>query len=410
MAFGGNGIMSSVLHVSLLFPDMRSLVLGLLPCGTMVSGFVLTVIQLSVDAGAPLWAMFTGYACIITFFIVFALIFQPLRPFTMGDIVKRDEDGWLVKTPKRKYKEVDKVPDTIVQTTDLEKKADTPLQNVETEAPVTNEVVLNVMAPVVVTEGDLSVVNTLPQGTTPPRTESTDPVISPTPRQGEIETAPLAPISSDQQSDQGISDVVARQAQTETTESHGMQVEGDIQMVGEGQPQQDQVQTDPEPKGMIVQSPYVDAQPQPDPKPESENPQSVAAPQNDTPVVPSSVEVSPAPVPAPKKKPPSVLRNMITIDFWIMTIFICCNSIVYSWYNGTLFSQFALMGDTTHVWSSSFTYCLLAVLVIFPLYGIIVKAFGALGGMILSNTIGILLLTVISIPYTFSRLDSHFSS
>jgi hypothetical protein len=102
-------------------------------------------------------------------------------------------------------------------------------------------------------------------------------------------------------------------------------------------------------------------------------------------------------------KPPPFWRNIITFEFWVITYYLVATSISFQWYNSTLFTQFTLMGDSNHYFSTAFNFSLLIVLIIFPFYGIVVKTLGVVGSMIFAILMSVLMIVVLSI---FNRSPS----
>lgn len=302
--------MSSTLHVTLLFPSMRPLVLGLIPCGNLVSGFVLTIFQLLVsNTGVPLFSLFIVYSCIQLFFITFNLSFQPFRPFTIADVPKRDENGYLIKNDEKIIVELPMEEKEIIKVQiEEEKKKDEPNPQViqgNTEKSISGE--LN------------------PEDLEMKEEEKTKK------EERRLEKTPI----------------------NQTLEDSNQQLE----------------ENNPPLENVNLQDSNVESK---EIKPEEKKEE-------------------------PKK--PSVYQNFLTIEFWLITYFLCINSMIIAWYNGTLFTQFTLMGDTDHVLATAFSFTLLGVLIIFPIYGTITKMFGVPGALSLCVTFAILLLTTISIPY-----------
>lgn len=109
-----------------------------------------------------------------------------------------------------------------------------------------------------------------------------------------------------------------------------------------------------------------------------------------------------APKDTPKPFPKvHICRQFFSIEYFFVCIFLSINSLIFTWYTGTLFNQFALMGDTNSNFATAFNFSILIVLVLFPTYGFIIRFLGTSLSLILSIVLSNLLMTVISIPFIY---------
>jgi hypothetical protein len=222
IALGGSGLTGCTLHFANLFPSTKSFVLGIIPTALLVSGFTLTIFQLIVRAGVPLYALFIVYSCFQLFFIVVAFVFQPLKGYKVTDLPNR-----------RKKKNIEQ-----------ENQMNGPIELEETKA---NEKV------------------------------------------------------------------------QETFQAKELKME-----LLEGEEIKETI--------LEVEEPVAD---------------------NSTVENSNVVEEKSSTTVVPKKKFKiscnlTVVKQMLTLDYLITGLFLCIHSIIYTWYTGTLFDQFASMGDTDH--------------------------------------------------------------
>eukprot|EP01080_Neovahlkampfia_damariscottae_P000612 gene612-8116_t len=97
----------------------------------------------------------------------------------------------------------------------------------------------------------------------------------------------------------------------------------------------------------------------------------------------------------------TIFKQIFTIDYFLAAYFLCVHSIIYTWYTGTLFDQFLLMGDVYHDYATSFNFSLLAVFLFFPFQGLIIKFLGTSLSFAIAAMFSILLMSVISIPVIY---------
>eukprot|EP01080_Neovahlkampfia_damariscottae_P009749 gene9749-2076_t len=280
MSLGGSGMVSSSLHYANLFPSTKSFVLGVIPSALLISGFLLTIFQYLVKAGIPLYVLFICYSTVQFLFMIFDIIWQPMKNFEVTDLPNR----------KKEKKEP-----TSVELEDFKKESIEEMQKISDtmENPVIEEILE---------------------------------------QKKELKETP---------------------EQEEELKEESMKV-----------------------SSMDEEIPVEESK--------------------------ASVEEKTKKTQKFKcGKLKSVLKQFFTIDYFMGGFFLCIQSIIYTWYTGTLFDQFALMGDSDHSFATAFNFSLLSAILFVPFQGAIIKFMGLAFSFFLSVTFGILLLSIQSIPYLY---------
>eukprot|EP01080_Neovahlkampfia_damariscottae_P009748 gene9748-2075_t len=310
LSLGGSGMISCALHFANLFPSTKSFVLGVIPTALLISGFLLTIFQYLVKAGIPLgflltifqylvkagiplYVLFICYSTVQFLFMIFDIIWQPMKNFEVTDLPNR-----------RKTKVIESVELEVVKSEKFEEipqsepEIDSKLQQLfDAQIEKTQQL-----------EKDEKVATELKYEQHSEDSKEKDPKES---------------------LDKNLDEISEEMQKKDTTEKKEKK------------------------KSQIL------------------------------------------------KKFIEVIKQTMTLDYFLGCYYLLTQSIMYSWYTGTLFEQFSLMGDLDHSFSTAFNFALLTCIFFVPFHGLILKYLGIAISYFISITLVILLLAIQSIPFLY---------